>query len=84
MLALANAMVVQSEQEYVSEYELARVFAFAGDTGKTLDWLERAAANRDSSLVYSAAEPVFAPVWSDPRYAALREKMNLPRRSAVR
>jgi TolB-like protein len=84
MRTLANALVAQSERQYTSEYELARIFAFAGDTGQTLDWLERAAASRDSQLVYSAAEPIFAPVWDEPRYAALREKMNLPKRQVTR
>jgi TolB-like protein len=84
MRTLAEAMVAQSERQYTSEYELARIFAFAGDIGQTLDWLERAAANRDSQLVYSAAEPIFAPAWDDPRYAALREKMNLPKRQVAR
>lgn len=78
MQALASAMVVASAGSYVSEFELARIFAFAGDTGQTLDWLERAHANRDPQLVYSVANPLFAEVWDEPRFTELRRKMNLP------
>lgn len=81
MLALADEMLSQSQETHVSEFELARVFAFANASEKTLDWLERAHRSRDTSLVYSAAQPVFALVWEEPRYAVLREKMNLPRNS---
>ena len=78
MHALASAMIAVSSESYVSEIELARIFAFAGDTGQTLDWLERAHTNRDPQLVYSVADPLFAYVWDEPRFAELRRKMNLP------
>jgi TolB-like protein len=78
MLALAGAMVAVSAESYVSELEIARLYAFAGDEEKTLHWLERAKVNRDSQLVYSVADPLFALVWDEPRYAELRKKMNLP------
>jgi hypothetical protein len=78
MHALASAMIAHSTNSHVSEFELARVYAFAGDRASTLEWLERAEANRDTQLVYSAAEPVFSLVWTNPRYTRLRQKMNLP------
>ena len=78
MHALASAMIANSTNSHVSDFELARVYAFAGDTASTLQWLERAEANRDTQLVYSGVEPVFSLVWTDPRYTRLRQKMNLP------
>jgi TolB-like protein len=81
MLALAEEMISMSKENYVSDFELARVYAFASDGDQTLEWLERAQANKDSSLVYSAAQPVFGFIWDEPRYATLRDKMNLPSRS---
>ena len=79
MTALADEMISLSRESHVSEFELARVYAFAGNADRTLAWLERAQANKDSSLVYSTAQPVFAFIWNEPRYAVLREKMNLPK-----
>lgn len=78
MHALASAMITHSTKSYISDYELARIFAFAGDKASTLQWLESAEANRDTQLVYSAAQPVFSLVWTEPRYTRLRQKMNLP------
>jgi tetratricopeptide (TPR) repeat protein len=78
MGALASVMTAHSTKSYVSDFELARIFAFAGDKASTLQWLERAEANRDTQLVYSAAQPVFSLVWTEPRYTRLRQKMNLP------
>ena len=78
MHVLASEMIAHSTKSYVSDFELARIFAFAGDRAGTLQWLERAAANRDTQLVYSAAQPIFSLVWNEPRYARLRQKMNLP------
>jgi len=77
MHALASAMIAHSTKSYVSDFELARIFAFAGDRASTLQWLERAEANRDTQLVYSAAQPVFSLVWKEPRYTRLRQKMSL-------
>ena len=78
MHVLASEMIAQSTTSYVSDFELARIFAFAGDRAGTLQWLERAEANRDTQLVYSAAQPVFSLVWNEPRYTRLRQNMNLP------
>jgi len=78
MQALATEMLANTGDSHVSAVEVARIFAFAGDVGKTLDWLEQAHADRDSGLVYSAANPLFGLVWEHPRYAGLRRKMNLP------
>ena len=78
MHSLASVMIANSTTSYVSDFELARIFAFAGDRASTLQWLERAEANRDTQLVYSAVQPVFSLVWTEPRYTRLRQKMNLP------
>ena len=78
MHVLAGEMIAQSTKSYVSDFELARIFAFAGDRAGTLQWLERAAANRDTQLIYSAAQPIFSLVWNEPRYVRLRQNMNLP------
>jgi TolB-like protein/lipoprotein NlpI len=78
MHVLASEMIAHSTKSHVSDFELARIFAFAGDRTGTLQWLERAAANRDTQLVYSAAQPIFSLVWNEPRYARLRQRMNLP------
>jgi TolB-like protein len=78
MSRLASTLIEAAAESYVSDVEIAQAFAFAGDAENALLWLEKAYKNRDSELVYTAAEPVFALVWDDPRYAIIRQRMNLP------
>jgi len=80
MTALANALLEAAAETYVSEVDLARLYAFAGDAEQTLEWLELAYENHNSQLVYTAAEPVYALVWDHPRYEEIRRKLNLPPR----
>ena len=75
--ALAERLADTTAESYVSDYEIARIFAFAGDKKHTLEWLERAHENRDTQLVYSIAEPLFALVWDDPRYELIKRELNL-------
>jgi len=80
MKALAAALLDAASETYVSKYEMARVYAFAGDVEQTLDWLEMAYENGDTQVVYSVAEPLFSLVWEHPRYADLRQNLNFPPR----
>jgi TolB-like protein/Tfp pilus assembly protein PilF len=82
MIALAEKLRETGPESYVSEYELARIYAFSGNSERTILWLEAAWENRDTQLVYSAAEPLFSFIWDHPRYVELRRKMNLPERIA--
>jgi TolB-like protein len=82
MSMLATKLLATSPESYVGEVELARIFACAGDLEQSLYWLEMAFENRDTQLVYTAAEPLFKPVWDHSRYIQLRQKMNLPARAS--
>lgn len=77
MQALAGLLADTAAESYVSDFEIARIFAFAGDKDQTLEWLEQAQENRDTQLVYSVAEPLFALVWDDPRYEIIKRELNL-------
>ena len=77
MQALAGLLADTATESYVSDYEIARIFAFAGRKDYTLEWLERARENRDTQLVYSIAEPLFSLVWDEPRFVEIKRKINL-------
>jgi hypothetical protein len=47
-----------------------------------MDALEQALANHESALVYTTVNPLFEPLWDDPRFMALRRAMNLPAQRA--
>jgi tetratricopeptide (TPR) repeat protein len=59
-------------------YEIAQVYAFRNQTDKAFEWLDRAYAQRDPSLMSTKIDPLLKNLHSDPRFAALLKKLNLP------
>ena len=69
----------KSKNNYVSPYYFAIAYAGLGENEQTLNWLERAYADRSDSLVlYLTADPQMEGIRSDPRYKDLLKRMNLP------
>ena len=68
------------EQRYASTNpaDIAMVYAYRGDKDKAFAWLDRALKERDPACILVKAEPFFAKLRDDPRYAAFLRKMNLP------
>jgi len=67
------------EQRYASSNpaNIAMVYAYRGEKDKAFAWLERAFKERDPACILVKAEPLFASLRSDPRYAAFLQRMNL-------
>jgi len=60
-------------------YQIAEVYAFRGEVDKAFVWLERAYDRRDPGLAPHLKGDLFLKnIRSDPRYAALLQKMQLP------
>jgi TolB-like protein/DNA-binding winged helix-turn-helix (wHTH) protein/TPR repeat protein len=59
-------------------YEIAQVYAFRNQTDKAFEWLDRAYAQRDPSLMSTKIDPLLKSLHNDPRFAALLKKLNLP------
>lgn len=58
---------------------VADVYAARGDVDRALEWLDRAITQRDSYLLETVrTDPLLRSIRSDPRFAALLRKMNLP------
>lgn len=76
-----EAREVVAELESLAEgrygYEVARAWRALGEDERALDWLERAAEERDAGLPWVAVEPVFDPLGSHPRYRRLLSRMEL-------
>jgi TolB-like protein/Tfp pilus assembly protein PilF len=82
--ALAAAVVATSAQEYWQKrleqeleesrsegfypYELAEIYAQAGDTARALDWLERACSGHDFMMQYVKVAPNLEPLRGETRY----------------
>ena len=59
-------------------FEIATIYAFRNQTDEAFEWLDRAYAQRDPSLMSTKVEPLLKSLHSDPRFAAFLKKLNLP------
>jgi TolB-like protein/Flp pilus assembly protein TadD len=68
-----------SATRYVSPYSIALVHAGLGDRDQALAWLDKAYAERSDYMPYLRLEPMLDGLRSDPRFAALVERVGLSR-----
>jgi hypothetical protein len=62
----------------VSPYHLALAYTGVDSVDAAFAALDQAWLDRDPALAALNVEPRFQPLRSDPRYAELRERLNLP------
>ena len=62
-----------------SAYQIARAYAFRGESDRPFEWLERAYKQRDSGLPDIKTDPLLKNLRHDPRYTELLKKMHLPK-----
>jgi serine/threonine-protein kinase len=72
----------QSESHWTPAYSLAMAAFGLQDLEETHRWLGAAIEERSHWLLYANADPAFAALWEDPRFADLRQR--LPANSARR
>ena len=58
-------------------YFVAMTYAYRGNRDLALQWLERAYAQKDTSLVEIVGEPLFKNLATDPRFNTFLRKMKL-------
>jgi TolB-like protein/Tfp pilus assembly protein PilF len=68
----------ESQHRYVSGFFVAVVCIGLGKNEEALQWLERADQQNDYQLSWISVEPVFDPLRSDPRFAALMRRADPP------
>jgi TolB-like protein/DNA-binding winged helix-turn-helix (wHTH) protein/Flp pilus assembly protein TadD len=59
-------------------FEIATIYAFRHQTDEAFEWLDRAYAQHDPSLMGTKVEPLLKNLHSDPRFAAFLKKIRLP------
>lgn len=62
-----------------SPFRIAMVHIGLGDTDRAFEWLQKAFEARDWQMALLKVEPAFDALRSDPRFAALVERVGLPR-----
>jgi serine/threonine protein kinase/Tfp pilus assembly protein PilF len=68
-------------EKYISPYDWAMLYSGLGDKEKTLDWLERAIAERSGPVVNLAVHPQFAFLRKEPRFQKLIAQLHNPQKS---
>lgn len=64
--------------DFVSAQHATMLYAYGGDTEKTLFWLERAYIRKDPSNPYLGVIPSLRPYHGEARYIEIIQRMNLP------
>jgi len=62
----------------VMAYQVAQVYAFRKDAGRTFQWLDRAWRQRDPGMSELAYDPLFKSYYRDPRFAEICHKLGVP------
>jgi eukaryotic-like serine/threonine-protein kinase len=74
-----DRLLLRAEQEYVSPYDIASVYAGLDDGDAALRWLRRAADERSTFIVHLGWDSRFNNIRAHPRFAELTEReMRLP------
>jgi DNA-binding winged helix-turn-helix (wHTH) protein len=76
----SNAALAELIAKHDSDwaYQIAQAYAFRGESGKSLEWLERAYKQRNPGLPSIKTDPLLENLRHDQRYTDLLKKMHLP------
>ena len=75
---MLQMLTQRAKTSYVSAFDVAGIYAGLGEKDAAFSWLQKAASERSSFLVYSEWEPRLDPLRSDPRFSQLLKRIGLP------
>ncbi len=70
--------LLDMQDQYVPPTTIARIYVALDEADEAFRWLDRAVAVRDDWLPFMDTWPRFEPIRTDPRFAALRNRIGLP------
>ncbi len=62
---------------WTAAYQVAEAYGYRKEVDKAFEWLERAYAQRDPGVTYSAGDRFLRPLHGDPRWRPFLQRMNL-------
>jgi len=77
-LGILHDLLQMSSRQYVSPYSIALVYVGLDQKDEAFRWLDKAYQERSVRLINIAVHPRFASLHSDPRFAALVQRIGLP------
>jgi eukaryotic-like serine/threonine-protein kinase len=75
--AMIDAVQALVQRQFVSPYGIASYYAVIGDHARALDWLGKAYAERDGTLVWLKVHPRLDGLRGEPRFRELLARMRL-------
>jgi TolB-like protein/DNA-binding winged helix-turn-helix (wHTH) protein/Tfp pilus assembly protein PilF len=75
---IRKELVAESQRRYVSGCYVAMLYIGLGRKDEAIGWLERAYEQKDYQLSWMSVSPVYDPIRSDPRFAALMRRADPP------
>ena len=73
----ARLAAYEEKYSYGNSYQMAEIYADAGDLEKTFEWLGHTARVRDPGGPWAMVMPFFAEAWEDPRWEDYLAEFNL-------
>ena len=73
----ARIAAYETKYGYGNSYQLAEIYADAGELDKTFEWLVHTARVRDPGGPWAMVMPFFEEAWEDPRWDAYLAEFNL-------
>jgi hypothetical protein len=67
-----------AKYQTIDPYLIAEIYAFRNQSDEAFEWLDRAYARHDDNLIFTKVDPLLKNWHSDPRFAALLKKLNMP------
>jgi serine/threonine protein kinase/Flp pilus assembly protein TadD len=73
-----HTLLARAKKSYVSPFDISLIYTALGEKDSAFAWLEQAANERSTFLVYSKWDPRLDPLRSDPRFKKLLDLIGLP------
>jgi len=70
-------MQKRSAQQFISPYVLAEAFASLKDADHAIEYLQKSAEQKESTVLYLEIDTLLDPVRRDPRFRALERRIGL-------
>ncbi|HWT79136.1 MAG TPA: tetratricopeptide repeat protein, partial [Candidatus Methylomirabilis sp.] len=75
---ILNELLARSERGYFPSWVIATVYIGLGDKDQAFEWLGKAVEERGENVVWLKVGPLWDPLRSDPRFAGLLRRLNVP------
>lgn len=74
--SILQDLLSRARTQYIPPYAIALIYEGLGDQDQTFDWLQKAAADKSTSMVFFRSDPEMAALRSDPRFPRFSSLVN--------